>query len=130
MAYDLVIKNGMVIDGSGLPRYRADVGVRHGKITTIGRISELARETVDAEGHVVTNNHVAEKATEIKCVLSDKEEIGARLVGLDPETDLAVIQLNLSERKSRSPLPVAEFGDSTKLRVGEFVMAMGAPHGF
>src|SRR5215831_19082908 len=51
---DLVIKNGMVIDGSGLPRYRADVGVKHGKITTIGRISELARETIDADGHVVT----------------------------------------------------------------------------
>jgi serine protease Do len=79
---------------------------------------------------VVTNNHVAEKATEIKCVLSDKEEISATIVGLDPETDLAVIQLNLKERKSTTPLPVAEFGDSSKLRVGEFVMAMGAPHGF
>ncbi len=55
---DLVIKNGMVIDGSGLPRYRADVGVKHGKITTIGRISELARETIDADGHVVTPGFV------------------------------------------------------------------------
>ncbi len=85
---------------------------------------------IDAEGHVVTNNHVAEKATEIKCVLSDKEEISAKIVGLDPETDLAIIKLNLAERKSKAPLPVAEFGDSTRLRVGELVMAMGAPHGF
>jgi N-acyl-D-amino-acid deacylase len=55
MSYDLVIKNGTVIDGSGLPRYRADVGVNGGKITTIGRIrGENAREVVDAEGHVVT----------------------------------------------------------------------------
>src|SRR5687767_9969147 len=55
MSYDLVIKNGTVIDGSGLPRYRADVGVSRGKIVTIGRIrGETARETVDAEGHVVT----------------------------------------------------------------------------
>jgi len=54
MSYDLVIKNGTVIDGSGLPRYRADVGVRHGRITTIGRIRERAREVIDAEGHVVT----------------------------------------------------------------------------
>jgi N-acyl-D-aspartate/D-glutamate deacylase len=53
MALDLVIKNGVVIDGSGLPRYRADVGVRHGKIVTIGRITERARETLDADGHVV-----------------------------------------------------------------------------
>ena len=53
MSYDLVIRNGTVIDGSGLPRYRADVGVNGGKITTIGRIrGESARETIDAEGHV------------------------------------------------------------------------------
>jgi serine protease Do len=82
------------------------------------------------EGYVVTNNHVAEKATEIKCVLSDKEEVSAKIVGLDPETDLAVIRLNLDERKSKAPLPCAKFGDSSQLRVGELVMAMGAPHGF
>jgi serine protease Do len=85
---------------------------------------------ISADGFVVTNNHVAEKATEIKCILSDKEEISARVVGLDPETDLAVLKLDLSQRKSREPLPVAEFGDSDRLRVGELVMAMGAPHGF
>jgi N-acyl-D-aspartate/D-glutamate deacylase len=54
MPYDLVIKNGVVIDGSGLPRYRADVGVTHGRIATIGRIrGERAREVVDADGQVV-----------------------------------------------------------------------------
>ena len=58
MSYDLVIKNGTVIDGSGLPRYRADVGVRHGRIVTIGRIRERAREVVDAEGQVVTPGFV------------------------------------------------------------------------
>jgi serine protease Do len=85
---------------------------------------------ISPEGYVVTNNHVAEKATEIKCVLSDKEELNAKVVGLDPETDLALLKLDLTQRRSREPLPVAEFGDSTKLRVGELVMAMGAPHGF
>jgi N-acyl-D-amino-acid deacylase len=54
MSYDLVVKNGTVIDGSGLPRYRADVGVRHGRIVTIGRIRERAREVIDADGQVVT----------------------------------------------------------------------------
>jgi N-acyl-D-aspartate/D-glutamate deacylase len=54
MAYDLVIKNGTVIDGTGLPRYRADVAVRHGRIAALGRIREAAREVIDAEGHVVT----------------------------------------------------------------------------
>jgi len=85
---------------------------------------------INADGHVVTNNHVAEKATEIKCILSDKEELPAKVVGLDPETDLAIIKLDLSARKSKAPLPRADFGDSRKLRVGELVMAMGAPHGF
>ena len=54
MPYDLVIKNGTVIDGSGLPRYRADVGVRHGRVAAIGRIRETAREVIDADGQVVT----------------------------------------------------------------------------
>src|SRR5882724_10977908 len=58
MSYDLVIKNGTVVDGSGLPRYRADVGVRHGRIVTIGRIRERAREVIDADGHVVTPGFV------------------------------------------------------------------------
>lgn len=84
---------------------------------------------ISADGYVVTNNHVAEKATEIKCVLSDKEEIPAKVIGLDPETDLGVLKLDLSQRKSTLPLPVARFGDSRALRVGEMVMAMGAPLG-
>jgi N-acyl-D-aspartate/D-glutamate deacylase len=54
MPYDLVIKNGTVIDGSGLPRYRADVAVRHGRVAAIGRIREAAREVIDADGQVVT----------------------------------------------------------------------------
>lgn len=58
MAYDLVIKDGMVIDGSGMPRYRADVGVKEGRIARIGRISEPADQVIDAEGHVVTPGFV------------------------------------------------------------------------
>src|SRR5256885_5551813 len=51
MPYDLVVKNGVVIDGSGMPRYRADVGGRHGRIVTLGRIRERAREAIGAGGH-------------------------------------------------------------------------------
>ena len=58
MSYDLVIKDGMVIDGSGLPRYRADVGVRHGRIAAIGRIRARAREVIDADGQVVAPGFV------------------------------------------------------------------------
>ena len=59
MGYDLVIKNGLVVDGSGGARYRADVGVTGGRISKIGRIlGEQAGETIDAEGHVVTPGFV------------------------------------------------------------------------
>ena len=58
MAYDLLIKNGMVVDGSGGARYRADVGVREGRIAAIGRINERANRTLDAEGQVVTPGFV------------------------------------------------------------------------
>ncbi|HEV8715758.1 MAG TPA: amidohydrolase family protein [Candidatus Binatia bacterium] len=53
MHYDLIIKNGTLIDGSGLPRYRADVGIRRGKIATIGKLRDGAKEVLDAEGHIV-----------------------------------------------------------------------------
>jgi N-acyl-D-amino-acid deacylase len=59
MAFDLVVKNGMIVDGSGLARYRGDVGVKDGKIVEIGRINGAATaETLDAEGHVVTPGFV------------------------------------------------------------------------
>src|SRR5215813_11079266 len=58
MSYDLVIKNGVLVDGSGLPRYPADVGVQHGRIVTIGRIRERAREVIDADGQVVAPGFV------------------------------------------------------------------------
>ena len=59
MSYDLVIKNGMIVDGSGGARYRGDVGVKDGKITRIGRINgETTQESIDAEGHVVTPGFV------------------------------------------------------------------------
>src|SRR5207344_90619 len=54
MSYDLVIKNGTVIDGSGAPRYRADVAVAGGRIAAIGRVDGKAGRRIDAEGHVVT----------------------------------------------------------------------------
>ena len=53
MHYDLIIRNGTIVDGSGLPRYRGDVGIVHGKIATIGKIRASAKDILDAEGHVV-----------------------------------------------------------------------------
>lgn len=58
MAYDLVIKNGRIIDGSGMPAFKADIGISGGKIRNIGRISDKAAETLDADGHVVSPGFV------------------------------------------------------------------------
>jgi N-acyl-D-amino-acid deacylase len=54
MQYDIVIRNGTVIDGSGMPRFRADIGIAQGKIATIGKIPDGARDVIDADGHVVS----------------------------------------------------------------------------
>ncbi len=58
MTYDLVIRNGMVVDGSGIARYRADVGVKDGIITTIGKITSPAKEVIDADGQIVSPGFV------------------------------------------------------------------------
>jgi N-acyl-D-amino-acid deacylase len=54
MQYDLIIRNGMIVDGSGMARYRADVGIAGGRIATIGKIRDQAPEVIDAEGHIVS----------------------------------------------------------------------------
>src|SRR5580658_7407530 len=52
--YDILIRNGTIVDGSGMPRFRADLGIANGKIAAIGRLHENARETIDADGQVVS----------------------------------------------------------------------------
>ena len=80
------------------------------------------------EGYVLTNNHVAEKAHNVKCTLANRDEVPAEVVGLDALTDLAVLKLDLS-KKDYKTVDFAEFGDSDKLEVGEIVMALGSPLG-
>jgi N-acyl-D-aspartate/D-glutamate deacylase len=53
MQYDLLIKNGTIVDGSGLPRFRSDIGILHGKIAALGKIRAHAKDVIDAEGHIV-----------------------------------------------------------------------------
>lgn len=85
---------------------------------------------ISAEGHVLTNHHVAGRGTRFVCSLSNREEIDATLVGTDALSDLAVLKLDLSTRRLKDqPLAVASFGDSDKLKVGDTVLAMGSPGG-
>ena len=85
---------------------------------------------ISAEGHVLTNHHVAGRATRVMCRTADREEIEAEVVGTDALTDLCVLKLDLQSRRAGAPaLPVAKFGSSDKLKIGDSVLAMGSPAG-
>jgi serine protease Do len=78
---------------------------------------------VSPDGYILTNAHVVKDADEINVNLSDKRSLTAKVVGVDPDSDIAVIKINAKN------LPSAPFGDSDKMRVGSFVMAVGSPFG-
>jgi serine protease Do len=78
---------------------------------------------LDSNGYILTNAHVVEGATNIYVTLTDKREFKAKLIGSDPRTDVALVKI---EAKDLPKLPV---GDSSKVRVGEWVLAIGSPFG-
>ncbi len=82
---------------------------------------------ISPNGEVLTNWHVIDKATEVRCLLSDGQALDAEIIGSDKDTDLGLLKLKLPA--GAKPLPYARLGDSTKLQEGDFVMAMGAPWG-
>src|SRR6185503_9168123 len=77
---------------------------------------------IDADGSILTNNHVVDRAERITVKLADGRTVRARLVGADPDTDIALIKM-----EGQSGLPVAPLGDSSTLRMGEWVWAIGGP---
>ncbi|MEQ8397332.1 Do family serine endopeptidase [Thalassobaculum sp.] len=79
---------------------------------------------IDSSGYVVTNNHVIDGASEIKIRMADQQEYPATLVGTDPDTDLALLKVSAPK-----PLPSVSFGQSSVLRVGDPVIAVGNPFG-
>ena len=79
---------------------------------------------IDANGNILTNHHVAGGATKIEVSLSDGRKYPAKLVGSDPKTDLAVVRIT-----GKDPFPYVRFGDSDKMEVGEWVIAIGHPRG-
>jgi S1-C subfamily serine protease len=78
---------------------------------------------VDAKGHIITNHHVIKGANQIAVQLADDRSAEARVVGTDPDTDLAVLKIDLT------PLPVMALGRSDRLAVGDVVLAIGNPFG-
>ena len=85
---------------------------------------------ISPDGYILTNHHVAGRATRITVRLADRQELRATLVGTDPLADLAVLKIDKKDlRNPDMPLPVAKFGDSSILKVGDVVLAMGSPAG-
>jgi len=79
---------------------------------------------IDKDGYILTNNHVVEQTDEIKVTLADKREYTAKIIGRDSKTDIALIKVDPDE-----PVPPLPLGDSDKLEVGEWVVAIGNPFG-
>ncbi len=79
---------------------------------------------ISSDGYIFTNNHVIEQSDKILVKLSDGREFEARVIGRDAKTDIALIRIKTSDS-----LPVAELGDSEKIRVGDWVVAIGNPFG-
>ncbi|MDH5563627.1 MAG: DegQ family serine endoprotease [Nitrospirota bacterium] len=102
--------------GSGLPRQHPNAPAPQEQGAGSGVI-------VSADGYVLTNNHVVEDVKEILVTLPDKREFPGTVVGLDPQTDLAVIKIEATD------LPFIQWGDSSSLQVGEYVLAVGNPFG-
>ena len=93
----------------GAPQQREKVGSGSGVI-------------IREDGYIVTNNHVIDGATKIEVTLNNNQTYPASLVGTDPATDVALLKVDASG------LPVIPFGDSDKLRLGEWVIAIGSPY--
>ena len=101
-------------------------------VVTIDHVAgrEVKREAagsgtiISPEGYVLTNHHVAGRTRAITCTLANREEVPADLVGTDPLSDLAVLKLRPAKPTT---YPAARFGDSSKLKVGDPVLALGSP---
>lgn len=79
---------------------------------------------VDSEkGYIITNNHVVEDADELKITLGDKREFDGKVIGTDPQTDIAIVKIDAKN------LPTAKLGDSDTIRVGQWAIAIGSPFG-
>ncbi|HVI83078.1 MAG TPA: trypsin-like peptidase domain-containing protein [Chthoniobacterales bacterium] len=92
--------------------------------TTKGRAGGGSGFIIARDGFIITNNHVVQSATELEVTLHDGAAYPAKLVGTDPDTDLAVIRIDAPD------LQHARFANSATIRVGQIAVALGSPYGF
>jgi serine protease Do len=100
------------------------VSVEHQDGRELKREASGSGTIISADGHVITNHHVAGRTRAIWCTLASREEVPAELVGTDPLSDIAILKLKPAKPRQ---FPVASFGDASKLRVGDRVLALGSP---
>lgn len=104
---------------------RVSPSVVHVQVTTATGAGSGSGFFYDTAGHIVTNNHVVESATSIRVALSDGTQASAKVVGTDPDADLAIIRVELPS----ALIVPAELGDSSQVRVGQWAIAIGNPFG-
>lgn len=97
-------------------------GSRRQQVQTPKRMATGSGVIISTDGYIVTNNHVVDGADELTVTLNDNREFSARIVGTDKSTDLALLKINGKN------LPTLPIGDSDKLKVGEWVIAVGNPY--
>jgi len=85
------------------------------------RVGSASGVIISTDGYIITNNHVVEGADKLEVTLNDNRSFTAKLIGTDPRTDIALIKIDAKD------LPTIPFGDSEKLKVGEWVLAVGNP---
>ena len=98
--------------------FYGDKGIQREQTPILGSGSGVI---ITDDGYIVTNNHVIEHSDEIEVVLNDKRSYKAKLIGTDPTTDIALLKID------EKGLPFIKYGDSDKLKVGEWVLAVGNP---
>lgn len=109
-------------DPFGFFGQRGQGGTRKQRVQTPKKQGSGSGVIISADGYIVTNNHVVDGADEITVILTDNREFSATIVGNDQNTDLALIKV------SGKNLPAITIGDSQKLRIGEWVLAIGNPY--
>jgi len=105
------------------PFFNQFFGGQNGRVFTPAQKGVGSGVIVTKDGYILTNNHVVEDADELKVALQDGREFTAKVVGRDPQTEIAVIKIQAAD------LPALELGDSDKMEVGDIVLAIGNPYG-
>lgn len=112
---------GDFFDPFGFFGQRGNGGTQKRQVQTPKRQGSGSGVIISSDGYIVTNNHVVDGVDEITVILSDNREFSAKIIGTDPNTDLALLKV------SGKDLPAIAIGDSQKLRIGEWVLAIGNP---